>query len=55
MVGPKNVDSSSTGTSLRDYIRTDNHTMLPDDVISQYDKDGSEEGVLVFDPAVLKV
>jgi len=53
--GPENVDSHSTGTSLRDFRRTDNLEQLPDDVIAQYDHGGSPEGVLVFDPAVLNI
>ena len=51
--GPDNVDSHSTGTSVRDYRRTDTGASLPDDVITQYDYNGSAEGVLVFDPSVL--
>ena len=53
-IGPANVDSSSTGTSVRDYIRIDNHERLPDDVVALYDKDGNRAGVLVFDPSVLE-
>jgi hypothetical protein len=52
-IGPDNVDSQSTGTSVRDYRRADNGESLPDRVIAQYDRDGSSEGVLVFDPSVL--
>ncbi len=51
--GPANVDSSSTGTSLRDYRRADTLDQLPDEVIALYDHGGSSDGVLVFDPAVL--
>lgn len=51
--GPENIDSDSTGTSLRDFRRTDNLDPLPEHVIKQYDNDGSAEGVLVFDPSVL--
>ena len=50
--GPENLDSRSTGTSVRDYLRADTHESLPADVISLYDLDGSKDGVLVFDPAV---
>jgi hypothetical protein len=53
--GPENVDSSSTGTSLRDYRRADNLEVLPDDLIAAYDHGGSTDGVLVFDPSVLEV
>lgn len=51
--GPENIDSHSTGTSVRDYRRTDTGEALPDSVIAKYDHDGSSEGVLVFDPSVL--
>lgn len=53
--GPDNVDSDSTGTSVRDYRRADTGQPLPDTVIAQYDHNGSSEGVLVFDPSVLNV
>ncbi|WP_072689805.1 hypothetical protein [Rhodococcus marinonascens] len=53
--GPVNVDSHSTGTSLRDYIRADDYERLPDDVVALYDQGGSPEGVLVFNPSVLEV
>jgi hypothetical protein len=53
--GPENVDSSSTGTSLRDFHRADNLEALPDDVVAAYDHGGSTEGVLVFDPSVLEL
>ena len=52
-VGPENIDSRCTGTSVRDYIRTDTWESLPEDVVALYDLDGSTDGVLVFDPAVL--
>ncbi|MEU0496661.1 hypothetical protein [Mycobacterium sp. NPDC006124] len=53
--GPPNVDSHSTGTSLRDYRRADTLDALPEEVISRYDHGGSANGVLVFDPSVLGV
>ncbi len=52
--GPDNVDSRSTGTSVRDFLRADTLAPLPDDVIALYDRDGSADGVLVFDPSVLR-
>jgi hypothetical protein len=51
--GPPNVDSASTGTSLRDYIRCTTHEQLPSELIAEYDIGGAKDGVLVFDPAVL--
>ncbi|MCX2965355.1 hypothetical protein [Gordonia aquimaris] len=52
--GPVNVDSRSTGTSVRDYLRADTFEPLPDEVIARYGADGSADGVLVFDPKVLE-
>jgi len=39
--GAPNVDSGSTGTTLRDYIRASDFTRLPDDVVALY-FDGTE-------------
>jgi hypothetical protein len=51
--GPENVDSRCTGTSVRDYRRLDTGEPLPSEVIGLHDRDGSHDGVLVFDPSVL--
>jgi hypothetical protein len=53
--GPENVDSQCTGTSVRDYIRTDTWESLPDEVIALYDRNGNKNGLLVFDPSVLRM
>ena len=53
LAGPKNVDSRSTGTSVRDYRRADNGEPLAAEIIELYDRDGRNGGVLVFDPSVL--
>jgi hypothetical protein len=52
--GPPNVDSDSTGTTLRDFSRVFTYEPLPDDVIAEYDRGGSPDGVLVFDPTALE-
>ncbi|MEO8697272.1 MAG: hypothetical protein ABI658_27455 [Acidimicrobiales bacterium] len=52
--GPANIDSLSTGTTLRDFLQADSHVQLPDELIAEYDKDGNHDGVLVFDPSVLE-
>jgi hypothetical protein len=52
--GPENIDSRSTGTTLRDFVRLDTHEQLPNELITEYDKDVNPEGVLVFDPSVLQ-
>jgi len=54
-IGPENVDSLATGTSVRDYRRVDTGNSLPDEVIELYDQAGSKDGVLVFDPSVLNI
>lgn len=41
--GARNIDSRSTGTSLRDFMRVSDLTRLPDDVIAPYDKGVSKE------------
>ncbi|BDX30137.1 hypothetical protein TUM20985_06840 [Mycobacterium antarcticum] len=51
--GPANIDSRSTGTSVRDYLRADTQEALPEEVIALYDLNGSTDGVLVFEPSVL--
>ena len=52
--GPANVDARCTGTTLRDFLRADTHVQLPEELIAEYDEGGSQDGVLVFDPAVLE-
>jgi hypothetical protein len=47
MNGAKNIDSRSTGTTMRDYLRATDLTHLPDDVIAPYD-DGSGEGKTLY-------
>ncbi len=51
--GPAIIDEHSTGTTLRDFLRADTYEQLPATVIAEYDQDGAEDGVLVFDPSVL--
>ncbi|MCV7171931.1 hypothetical protein H7I41_18610 [Mycobacterium manitobense] len=51
--GPDNVDSRSTGTSVRDYLRADTRSRLPDAVVAMYDLNGSTQGVLTFDPSMV--
>ena len=46
--GATNVDSASTGTTMRDYLRASDLSRVPDDVIAMYE-DGTEgEGVLIY-------
>jgi hypothetical protein len=50
--GAPNVDSSSTGTSLRDFVRASDFAALPDDLVRRYDTSPPVEGELVFNPRV---
>ena len=47
--GPLLVDTHSTGTTLRDFVRADDLSPVPDDVIAMYDVGSAHEGALVFD------
>jgi hypothetical protein len=52
--GAPNVDSASTGTSLRDFLRGSDLTPLGEDITSLY-SDGTEAaGDLVYKPSILK-
>lgn len=46
--GAPNIDSASTGTVLRDFLRVSDLSRIPDEFVSLYDDDTSREGVLVF-------
>jgi len=48
--GALNVDSSCTGTSLRDFVRGSDMTQLPEDAISLYDDGSAGSGITVFTP-----
>jgi hypothetical protein len=49
--GAKLVDCSSSGTTLRDFIRSTNHGRFPEEVVSSYEVGGrAKDGVLVFNP-----
>jgi hypothetical protein len=50
MGGAPNVDSASSGTSLRDFRRASDLALIPDEVLRAYDKVDPREGVLVFQP-----
>jgi hypothetical protein len=45
-----NVDARCTGTTLRDYLRVSDLSPLPEDVVTQYDDETSDHGVLVYTP-----
>ncbi len=46
--GARNLDSSSTGTSLRDFVRMRDFAPMPDDVARLYDDRSTYDGTLVF-------
>jgi hypothetical protein len=48
--GAPNIDSAPTGTSLRDFRRAADLMLIPDDVVQSYDKQTSQDGVLLFQP-----
>lgn len=45
-----NIDSYSTGTTLRDYLRATDLTHLPPDIISIYDDESHHRGILLYQP-----
>jgi hypothetical protein len=50
--GAPNADSHPTGTSLRDFVKVADRTLIADDLVRRYDHGASDEdGVLVFRPA----
>lgn len=54
-IGAPNIDSKSTGTTMRDYLRATDLAKLPEELIALYD-DGSAEGdkVLYFGDRLAK-
>jgi hypothetical protein len=49
--GAPNVDSDPRGTSLRDFVRANDFTRMPEEVAASYDREAPAEGMLVFTPA----
>jgi hypothetical protein len=47
------IDSSATGTTLRDFLRATDYERLPEPVVEGYETGEKHGGVLVFDPAAL--
>ena len=48
--GAHNIDSACTGTSLRDFLRASDLSAMPESVVSLYEPEPVDEGVLVFKP-----
>jgi Phytanoyl-CoA dioxygenase (PhyH) len=51
MGGAPNLDSACTGTSLRDFMRGTDFSRLPENIVSLYDEEKVEEG-LIFQPEI---
>lgn len=51
MRGAPNIDSASTGTSLRDFRRASDFAQISDDLILPYEQQVVHEGTLVFRPS----
>jgi hypothetical protein len=44
------LDSASTGTALRDFLRVADFAPIPEDIVAAYDDGVPEGGVAVFKP-----
>jgi hypothetical protein len=51
-IGAPNLDSRSTGTSLRDFVRCADLERMPEEVASRFDSGRPADGMLVFAPTV---
>ena len=50
--GAPNVDSACTGTPLRDFLCGTDFSHIPEEIVSLYDDEVVEDGVLVFQPSI---
>jgi hypothetical protein len=48
--GAPNIDSECTGTTLRDFRRGTDFAHLPPEIISVYDDESSDRGILLYQP-----
>ncbi len=48
--GAPNVDSSCTGTALRDFLRVTDLTRVPDEIADMYDEGARADGIKIFTP-----
>jgi len=51
-VGAPNIDSVATGTSLRDFLRSANFSLIPAEVIALYEQSPNTNEGLVFQPDI---
>jgi hypothetical protein len=49
--GAPNQDSACTGTTMRDYLRADDLSHLPDEIVARYDAGVAAENTAIFAPA----
>ncbi len=45
-----NIDSESTGTTLRDFLRASDFSRLPDEIVAMYDSGTEVDGELIYRP-----
>jgi hypothetical protein len=48
--GAPNIDSSCTGTVMRDFLRCSDLSRLPEEAVALYDDGTSENGELIYVP-----
>jgi hypothetical protein len=53
--GAPNIDSESTGTNLRDFLRGSDFARLPEEIADSYDGQPPADGELIFDPSASSV
>lgn len=49
-VGAKNIDSASTGTVLREFVRTADLKPLPDEIVALYEDGTESHGAAIYQP-----
>jgi len=53
--GPELIDSSATGTTLRDFLRASDHERFGPEVVATYETgEAPSNGVLIFDPNAVR-
>lgn len=46
--GAPRIDEECTGTTMRDYLRASDLSHIPDDLVSLYDDETADAGVLTY-------
>jgi hypothetical protein len=47
-LGARNVDSRSTGTTMRDYLRASDLSKLPEELVAQYDDESAAQAEILY-------